>query len=162
MQVIMDGARFAVLGNCVISAWAGPPEPPHLRTFDELMAEVSGRYADGVVMLLVLEPGALLNDASQRKAAEGHYARWASSLRALAQLIEGENLWAATGRSHVTAIQLVEPRHYPSRLFADAREATRWCAPHLELPPPHGTLDERAEALLACTQRLRATEAPAR
>lgn len=133
-RYVMDGARFAVAGNCILSTWTGPPRANHLARFDELMAALAPEYPQGVVMFVALEPGAMMTDARDRRETEAAYTRWAHALKAVAQVVEGHNLWAATARSIMTAMRLVDRKPYPIKVFSDSREAARWCAPHVLLP----------------------------
>jgi hypothetical protein len=133
-RYVMAGARFAVCGNCILSTWMGPPRADHLARFDELMVRLSAQYAQGVVMFVTLEPGAMMTDARERRDTEAAYTRWAHAFKAVAQVVEGHNLWAATARSIMTAMRLVDRKPYPIKVFSDTREAARWCAPHVLLP----------------------------
>jgi hypothetical protein len=153
---ITAGARFGLFGNCVIIAWLGPSRSEHRETFDELMREAATKHAQGVVMFVALESGAVMTDAGQRRDSEAAYARWATSIRAVAQVVEGGNLWAATARSVMTATRLVERRPYPTRVFSDPRDAARWCTPHLVLPLDQTSGLDPAETLLHELRDLRA------
>jgi hypothetical protein len=152
---IMDGARFSVLGNCVINSWQGPPLKDHLVVFDQIMAELSARHAAGVLMMVVLDSGSPIPTASQRRDGEAAYARWGHCIRAVAQVVEGTNLWAMTARSIMTAMRLVQRRTYPIKVFSDVREAAVWSIPHLELTR-EVTQADHAELLLAEIAELRA------
>ncbi len=156
-RYVMDGARFAVCGNCILSTWMGPPRPNHLARFDELMSALAPEYADGVVMYVALEPGAMMTDAKDRRETEAAYTRWAHALRAVAQVVEGQNLWAATARSIMTAMRLVDRKPYPIKVFSDTREAARWLAPHLVLPAALAGRDA-ALTLAEAVVSLRATQ----
>jgi hypothetical protein len=155
IRVLMKGARFSVRGNAILSTWEGPPRKEHLDLFDQFMRELSARFVEGVAMFVVLEPGAMMTDAKDRRETEAAYTRWAGSLRAVAQVVEGGNLWASTARSIMTAIRLVDRKPYPIKVFSDIGEAARWCAPYLILPNTVKHADQ-AELLVVETRELRA------
>ena len=100
------GVRFAVLGNVIVSTRSGPLQAEHLSTFDALMDEARARHPEGVVLFVSLEPGANVHEESYQRESQAAYGRWASAIRAVAQLVEGGNLWAATARSMMIALRL--------------------------------------------------------
>ncbi len=151
---IVDGQRFASYGNCVINTWAAALRAPHLEAFDLTAGKVAKRYPDGIVFFVIIEQGSPLLDAEQRKDIEAVYARWAPSMRAVAQVVEGGNLWSVTIRSLMTAIRLVQRRPYPTRVFTEVREGAEWIAPHL-IAPAHDSGGDIVAGLVASITQLR-------
>ena len=128
---VIDGQRFAAYGNCVINTWSSAVRSQHLAAFDETAGKVAQRHPDGIVFFVIVEQGSPLLDAEQRKEIEAVYARWAPSMRAAAQVVEGGNLWSVTMRSLMTAIRLVQRRPYPTRVFTEVNEGAAWVAPYV-------------------------------
>lgn len=149
---VLDGVRFGVYGNCLVNVWTGPTRADLLAVFDEFMSEASSKHADGVVLFVVIEPGSPLPSAAERKAGEATYARWGPHFRAVAQVVEGNNLWAVTARSIMTAMRLVQRRPYPTKVFSDVREGATWTEQYLDL---HGANGPAAEALMSSINELR-------
>src|SRR5687768_8316339 len=85
---VMDGLRLAAYGNCVINNWVGAPAKEQMAAFESYLNTVSKTCQDGIVFFVVLEPGAPILTAEQRKEMEALYARWGPSLRATAQVVE--------------------------------------------------------------------------
>jgi hypothetical protein len=154
-QHIMDGLRLAAYGNCVINNWVGAPAKEQMAAFESYLSTVSKTCQDGIVFFVVLEPGAPILTAEQRKEMEALYARWGPSLRATAQVVEGGNLWSLTARSVMTALRLVQRRPYPTRVFADVLEGAEWTAQYI-VRPDNDNSANGMQGLLAEIQRLRA------
>jgi len=152
---IIDGQRFAAYGNCVINTWSNAVRSEHLAVFDLTVGKVAECYPDGLVFFVVIEQGAPLLDAEQRKEIEAVYARWAPQMRAVAQVVEGGNLWSVTIRSLMTAIRLVQRRPYPTRVFTEVEEGAEWLGPFVGAPANDSASDAVA-GLVANIAQLRA------
>jgi len=157
-QVVIGGVRLAAYGNCVISNWLGSPGSKEFAAHEEYVAKVAASQKDGLVFFVVLEPGAPILNAEQRKEMEGVYSRWGPTLRAAAQVVEGGNLWSLSARSVMTALRLVQRRSYPTRVFADVEEGAEWVAPHVARPE-NDNASGAASGILAEIERLRSGRA---
>jgi hypothetical protein len=157
-QRIVDGLRLAAYGNCIINNWTGSPGKLQFAAFEEFISKVAQSWPDGILFFVVLEPGAPILNAEQRKEMEALYARWGPSMRATAQVVEGGNLWSLTARSVMTALRLVQRRPYPTRVFADVNEGAEWTSQYVARPDNDNSPDA-TQGLLAEIQRLRASAA---
>lgn len=159
-QRIVEGLRLAAYGNCIINNWIGSPGSLQMTTFDNFIGEVANQWPDGIMFFVLLEPGAPILNAEQRKEMEALYLRWGPKLRGTAQVVEGGNLWSLTARSVMTALRLVQRRPYPTRVFAEVDEGAEWAAQYLARPA-NDTSSNAVSGLLGEIQRLRSASAAA-
>jgi hypothetical protein len=156
--VLIDGLRLTAYGNCIINNWYGSPGPEHFSAFNNFITQVAQQNSEGILFFVLIDPGAPILNAEQRKEMEGIYARWGSALRACAQVVEGGNLWSLTARSVMTALRLVQRRPYPMRVFAEVGEGAEWTAQYVRRPANDPARDA-AQGLAAEIQRLRSSRA---
>jgi hypothetical protein len=157
-QVITGGVRLAAYGNCVINNWIGSPGSKEFAAFDAYLSKVAAHHKEGIIFFVVLEPGAPILNAEQRKEMEAVYSRWGPSMRAAAQVVEGGNLWSLSARSVMTALRLVQRRSYPTKVFADVEEGAEWVAPYV-VRPQNDNASGAPSGIIAEIQRLRSGRA---
>lgn len=153
-QRIIGQQRFGVYGNCVINTWSGAVRSDQLAMFDAVVGEVAPQYPEGIVFFVIIEQGSPLLDSEQRKEIEAVYARWAPTMRAVAQVVEGGNLWSVTIRSLMTAIRLVQRRPYPTKVFTEVGEGVQWIAQYLTRPA-NDNAGDAVQGLSICVDKLR-------
>lgn len=133
-----DNVCLGCVDNCVVSVWAGwgdPPRPEQVHRLAELIEQCGQRTGERVALLVILENGAPVLGDAQRASLEAFYAGLASRFGAVAQVVEGGNLWASTARNMLTAMRLADARPYPLRVFDELGEAVQWLIPHVRPEP---------------------------
>jgi hypothetical protein len=158
--VIAPALRLAAYGNCVINNWYDSPTMEQLAGFDAFIGKVAQQHPDGVLLFVLVEPGTPILSAEQRKEMEAIYARWSGKTRAVAQVVEGGNLWSLTARSVMTALRLVQRRPYPTRVFSEVGEGAEWTSQYVSRPDNDNARDA-TQGLMAEVQRLRASSVAA-
>lgn len=153
-RVTIDGVRLAAYGNCIINSWYGVAGKEQLAAFEKCIEQVDKSFPDGIVFFVVVEPGAPILTAEQRKEMEQIYARFSPRLRGAAQVVEGGNLWSLTARSVMTALRLVQRRPYPTRVFSDVLEGAEWAAQYVARPENDNS-ESGKEGLLHEIKRMR-------
>jgi hypothetical protein len=148
----VSGARIGTWGNCVINTWQGVPDPQQIAKIENAIRVTHTAYPSGVSLLVLIESGAPMPTADQRKELENFYVRCAPQFRCVAQVVEGTGMWAVMGRSVMAALRLVQRRPYPNKVFSDLNEALAWLEPHVENPganvqDPHAGLKATVDSL---------------
>lgn len=156
--VLAHGLRLAAYGNCVINNWYDQPAAGQMANFDAFIGKVAQQYPDGILLFVLVEPGTPILSAEERKEMEAIYAKWSPKTRAVAQVVEGGNLWSLTARSVMTALRLVQRRPYPTRVFSEVGEGAEWTSQYVSRPDNDNARDA-TQGLLAEVQRLRSSAA---
>jgi hypothetical protein len=155
--VVDGGLRFAAHANAAIAVWGeyrSKSVTLGVAKQSELVANVLSRYPEGVVLVVVVVPGAEVPNSAQRQEIEAFFTRWAPSLRALVEVVEGHDLWSITNRSIMTAMRLVQRRPYPKKLFSEVSEGVKWAAEYTSKAPGESTA-EAAQNLEKAIDELR-------
>jgi hypothetical protein len=128
----------------------GPPDEARMRRAGPTLAEMSKRYPDGVVTVMLVLPSAGSSmDAPSRKAAAQVTDAHATLIRAMSTVIEGAGFWPASVRAIVSAVQLLSRSRSPRQVFDNVDAAVAWALTHA----PASTRDgfDRAAAVAAIT-----------
>jgi hypothetical protein len=133
----VDGVRLAIYQNCAISVWNATTSDPHnaFAKHDELLEYLGRKYSDGAALLVIIAPGNPIPSSTERKQIDAFYKRWTPSLRAAAQVAEGNDLWSVTARSVMVATRLVQRSSYPTKVFSNVPEAVPWLAEYMTKEP---------------------------
>ena len=150
----VEGLRLGSFGNCLVTVWSGEAVRATIDAINDCSAKLLTRWPDGITLLVVIEQGCPMPNSEQRRDLDQYYVNMGSHLRAVAQVVEGGNVWAVMARSVFTAVRLVQKTAYPMKVFASAAEGAEWLADHVTTGEGAGPGQVRA-GLLNCVGMLR-------
>lgn len=154
--VSVEGLRLGSYGNCVVSIWSGEPTSLCIDAFERFARGLFEQWPSGICLFVLLEPGSPMPTSEQRREMDQYYLRVGHQVRAVAQVVEGGNLWAVMARSVMTALRLVQKAPYPMKVFAETREGAAWAVDYMEMAPPASDRAQWASGLVECVAKIRA------
>jgi hypothetical protein len=125
--------------NVFVSMFRGTATLEALRRIAAHQKHIDKRFVDGYCALAVVGMASVRMDAAVREEAAHLSQNPGQNLKAIAQVIEGTGLGAATTRMIASGLMLVRKTPVPSKLFDDVRTAAQWLLPHIKPDPPGAT-----------------------
>jgi hypothetical protein len=125
---------FGTWHDVFVTVWRGRATLDALKRVGQYQAQLEKRFPDGYCALAVLSMASLRMDAEMRAEATRLTNNPGPGLKAIAQVIQGTGLGAATTRMVASGLMLVRKTKVPSKLFDDVPTAVRWLMPHLRSP----------------------------
>jgi hypothetical protein len=125
--------------NVFVTMFRGKATLEALQRVGTHQRHLDQRFADGYCALAVIAMASVRMDAAVRAEATRLSQNPGQNLKAIAQVIEGTGLGAATTRMIASALVLVRKRTVPNKLFDDVRSAAQWLLPHIKPDTPGAT-----------------------
>jgi hypothetical protein len=126
---------FGTWRNVFVTMWRGTATLAALQRVSTFQRQLEKRFGGGgYCALAILSMSSLRMDAEMRAEAARLTDNPGPSLKAIAQVIQGSGVRAATTRMIAAGLMLVRKSKIPSKLFDDVPAAARWLMPHTGLP----------------------------
>lgn len=141
---------FGTWHNVFVTLWRGTATLETLKRVSVFQGQLDQRFTDGYCALaVIMSMKSLRMDSEMRAEAARLTNNPGPNLKAIAQVIQGSGLAAATTRMIASGLMLVRKTKTPSKLFDDVRAAARWLMPHIRATaqPGPATADELASAI---------------
>jgi hypothetical protein len=140
---------FGTWHNVFVTLWRGKATLEAMKRVGVYGQQLDARFTDGYCAIAVLSMSSLRMDAEMRKEATRLTDNPGPNLKAIAQVIQGTGLGAATTRMVASGLMLVRKTKIPSKLFDDVATAARWLMPHIRSTRPGtpATPDELASLI---------------
>jgi hypothetical protein len=122
---------FGTWHNVFVTIWRGPATLDSMKRVGAFQRQLDKRFSDGFCALAVLNMSSVRMDAEMRAEASRLTNSPGPNLKAIAQVIQGTGLGAATTRMVASGLMLVRKTKTPCKLFDDVNAATRWLLPHI-------------------------------
>ena len=122
---------FGTWHNVFVTMWRGRATLETLKRVGTFSADLDKRFPRGYCALAVLSMATLRMDAEMRAEATRLSQHPGPNLKAIAQVIQGGGLAAATTRMVASGLMLMRKTKLPSKLFDDVGVAVRWLMPHI-------------------------------
>jgi hypothetical protein len=154
---VLERSEHVVIGlwhNCFVTVWRSSATLEAMRRVGEHHRQLDERFTGGLCALAVISVASVRMDAEIRAEATRLSENPGENMTAIAQVILGTGLGAATTRMIASGLMLVRKRKLPSKLFSDVASAARWLTPYLKGDAP-GTRPDINE-LIASVEELRA------
>lgn len=126
IQHSSDSGFMGRQGNLMFIYAKGEATPEVLAEAFALHREMSARYHQGYVYMLVTRADAPMPSRDARDAFERMDREFGPNLLGSAMVIEGDGLLASTMRLVMRSMSLAFSRAYPMKYFADPCEALDW------------------------------------
>jgi hypothetical protein len=124
---------FGTWHNVFVTMWRGTATLEALKRVGAHQRQLDKRFTDGYCALAVLSMSSLRMDSEMRAEAARLTDNPGRNLKAIAQVIQGTGVRAATTRMIAAGLMLVRKTKTPSKLFDDVPAAVRWLMPHTGL-----------------------------
>jgi hypothetical protein len=134
-----DRMLVATWHNVYVTLWRGMATLEGLRRVGHHQQRLDQRFTDGYCALAVIRASVARMDPEVRAEATRLSQNPGQNLKAIAQVIEGTGLGAATTRMIASALMLVRKTKTPSKLFDDVPAAVRWLMPYIKADTPGAT-----------------------
>lgn len=135
-MVVLEKAEnylFATWHNVFVTLWRGTATLETLKRVAVHQGQLDKRFTGGYCALAVLSMKALRMDSEMRAEAARLTDSPGPNLKAIAQVIQGTGLGAATTRMIASGLILVRKKSKtPSKIFDDIPAAARWLLPHIK------------------------------
>jgi hypothetical protein len=122
---------FGTWHNVFVILWRDIATLETMKRVGGFSRQLDRRFTDGYCALAVLSMKSLRMDSEMREEASRLTNNPGPNLKAIAQVIHGTGLGAATTRMIASGLNLVRRSKTPSKLFDDIPAAVRWLTPHL-------------------------------
>ncbi|HXU74467.1 MAG TPA: hypothetical protein VN947_34470 [Polyangia bacterium] len=139
--VVIDRGENHLFGtwhNVFVTMWRGRATLETMKRVSAVQGQLDKRFGGGYCALAVLSMSSLRMDAEMRDEAKRLTDNPGPSLRAIAQVILGTGLGAATTRMVASGLMLVRRSKTPSKLFDDVASAASWLLPHIRAAAGEG------------------------
>lgn len=147
LQLDRDEALFT-WNNVVVVAWRGECTSPGVTRFERAALSTLVRWPRGVVLLGVIEPGAIPPSQEMRSIIAASNDRMASKgAVAFAAVFSGAGFFGSVVRGVVTGLTMLARRSYPFRVFPGHQDAAQWFATLLEPVGIEFSVDECSAAV---------------
>jgi hypothetical protein len=134
-----DGYLLGLWHNVFVTLWRGSPTLEAMRRVGVLHDEVDRTFVDGYCVLAVMGMTSVRLAPEVRAEATRLSENPGQHVQAIAQVILGTGLGAATTRMIATGLMLVRKRKVPTKLFNDVPAGAQWLLPHFRSVTPGQT-----------------------
>jgi hypothetical protein len=137
--------------NVYVTLWRGTATLEALRHVGQHQRDIDKRFPDGYCALAVIHASSARLDPEVRAEAARLTQNPGPNLKAIAQVIQGTGLGAATTRMLATGLMLLRKTKMPSKLFDDVPAAVHWLMRYVKADTPGAT--PIAEDLVAALEQ---------
>jgi hypothetical protein len=127
-----DQCLIAIWHNVYVTLWRGTATVENLRRVGHHQQQLDKRFGDGYCALAVLGASTARMDPEVRAEATRLTQNPGQNLKAIAQVIHGSGLAAATTRMIATGLMMLRKSKMPSKLFDDVSSAVQWLMPYIK------------------------------